>query len=403
MKKKRASDWISVGKYLAFAFLLGYLISFIIYQGYWYPTFKGVQAIAWFYWPIGLIVVFFITLTLHELGHLLAFVFQGIKIRALYVFVFVFYRSTKGIRFKFQPKLWYLIGGFVVPDLPIIRDDITYLKVVRKFARSLMTASIVTIMFMILVDLSLIVVVYHQLHSNILGWLFMLALFTTLISLIYIKTFSLSNQSFYGDFVAFHKIKEDHVFQIIQIIQYQQFRLTDDAESSFYLHQKLTNIIEKTHLNTSLFHQIMLMQYIEHIIFDHLPNDKNVEVKIQHYPKNHLYRSLEGLILLYDLAAYHYFLGDVDKAYQIIEMNAKKANQTIDEKQRYYLALKFKHMLHYEYHEDELTHTTNISLGKEDLFDAILDLETLRKAAHEPLPFREWSCLIPTRDDAIEK
>ncbi len=399
--KRKHSFLITLGKYLAFAFLLGYLFSFVMYQGYWYLVFDGLKMIPWYAWILGFILIFFFTLLIHELGHLIAFLVQGVKIRALYLFIFVFYRSLKGWRFKIQPKLWYLIGGFVVPDLPIIDDESTYQKLVIKFSKALITAPIVTIVFMILMDLMFLISTYLKASSSFLGWLFMGALFTTLISLVYMKTFSLSNKSFYGDFVAYRKIKQDLVFQVIQIVQYQQFSLADNMTTHPFLYQKLCQIIEQTELNTSLFHQILLMQYVEYTIYEHMPYAESITEKLDKYPKNHLYRTLEGLSLLYDYAAYQYSLGHVGKAYQTIDMIAKKANQKIDQKQRNYLDLKFRHILHLSYHEEELDQE-HIALGKEELFEAILDLHKLQKESHQPLPFQEWWCEVNLQNDSEE-
>ncbi len=391
--KRKQTMLISLGKYLAFAFLLGYLFSFIMYQGYWYLVIDGLKMIPWYSWILGFFIVFIFTLLIHELGHLIAFLVQGVKIRALYLFIFVFYHSKKGWKFKIQPKLWYLIGGFVVPDLPKVDDESTYQKLVIKFSKALITAPIVTIAFMILIDLTFLLSTYVRASSLFLGWLFISALFTSLISLVYIKTFSLSNKSFYGDFVAYKKIKQDLVFQVIQIVQYQQFSLSEDTTTNPFLYQKLSSIIEQTELNTSLFHQILLMQYIEYVVYEHMPSMDSITEKLDKYPKNHLYRTLEGLSLLYDFAAYQYTLGHVEKAYQIIDMNAKKASQKIDVKQRNYLDLKFKHILNLSYHEEELDQE-HIALGKEELFEAILDLHKLQKESHQPLPFQQWLCEV---------
>jgi hypothetical protein len=84
----------------------------------------------------------------------------------------------------------------------------------------------------------------------------------------------------------------------------------------------------------------------------------------------------------------------VEKAYQMLEQNAKKASQKIDEKQRKYLDFKFRHILNLSYHEKELNNNERVSIGKEELFAPILDLNKLQKESHEPLPFQEWSCPV---------
>ncbi|MFA5526449.1 MAG: site-2 protease family protein, partial [Acholeplasmataceae bacterium] len=112
--------------WLAFAFVLGFIFSFLVYNGYWYRLIDGLKTLRWYHFFMWLILTFLITLIIHELGHLFAFVFQGVKIRALYLYMLIVYKTKKGWRIKLKPKLWFLLGGFVVPDLDDIVSDENY-------------------------------------------------------------------------------------------------------------------------------------------------------------------------------------------------------------------------------------------------------------------------------------
>lgn len=157
MKKWR---WLLL---LLFAFVIGFIFSLLVYNGYWYRFVDGLKTLSWYDFPLWLFLTFMITLTIHELGHLITMVIQGVKIRALYLYMVLIYRTPKGWRIKLKPKLWYLLGGFVVPDLGVIEDDDTYQNIVTKFAQSLRAGPIVTIIF-------LLVSIVTFLMSITFGW-----------------------------------------------------------------------------------------------------------------------------------------------------------------------------------------------------------------------------------------
>src|SRR5690554_1605505 len=160
-------------------------------------------------WFVYGLLVFYITLIFHELGHFIAFKVQKIKLRALYITIFVFYKTKEGWRFTIKPKLWVLFGGLVVPDLELIEDDKTYHEIAKKFAISLITAPIVTISLLGFTIIMFILTVIFSTNSLWIGTISIMTFYVILLSALYIYTFKLSNQNFYGDFVAYKKMKDD--------------------------------------------------------------------------------------------------------------------------------------------------------------------------------------------------
>ena len=103
-------------------FLIGIIYTILIYNGIWFKLTSGLESLALIGYFLWFLFAFYFTLTLHELGHFLAFYFQKVKLRAIYLTIFVFYKNEKGWHFTIKPKLWILFGGLVVPDLGEIRN-----------------------------------------------------------------------------------------------------------------------------------------------------------------------------------------------------------------------------------------------------------------------------------------
>lgn len=385
--------------WLAFAFVLGFIFSFLVYNGYWYRLIDGLKTLRWYHFFMWLILTFLITLIIHELGHLFAFVFQGVKIRALYLYMLIVYKTKKGWRLKLKPKLWFLLGGFVVPDLDDIVSDEDYESLVAKFSRSLIAAPIVTIILLILTILLFLLSIVIGFGSSFIGQLTLFTFYTILLSSLYIKSFKLSNQSFYGDFVAHQKMKSDPVFQIVQISQYTMFSLNPSKETENYLFQKVKSVILNEKLKSTLFHQVILINYIEDVCFQGFEDDPLIREKIMNYPLGSLYHSEQGITLLYDIAIYYYHLGWVEKSYQLINKIKTKSSQKIDQKMREYLEKKHLHILHIAYDDAYLSNKEHYVFRMSSLFEDLIDFDEMMKSMHQPLPFRVWESPVNLDDE----
>lgn len=386
-------------KWLVFAFLLGFIFSFLMYQGYWYPFIDGVKSIAWWEYPLWLILTFWVTLTVHELGHLIAFVVQGVNIRGLYLHMISIYRSPKGWRIRLKWNLWFFVGGFVVPDLGVIADDETYHRRLSQFKRSLIMGPIVTFVFLGLTILTFLILNIVGATPRVLGIFTVFTLYTILLSFLYIRSFYLSNASFYGDFIAFKKMNDDPIFQLTQLAQYTIFALHPSDETDRYFFHRITTMIQTTALTSRLFDQLLIINYIEGVCYHHYPDDPVVYQKLANYPKQPHYHTEQGLTLLYDLAAYQYVTGHVDQAYRLMESIQKKASQKIDEKMRTYLEKKHLHILHIAYDQPFLDNPEHIILRHEVLFDDILDFKKIAQTMHQPFPFHVWKTDVDLESD----
>ncbi|MDY0295017.1 MAG: site-2 protease family protein [Acholeplasmataceae bacterium] len=399
-KRHQQNKWKPIYRFLfllLLAFVIGFILSYLIYLGYWYRFVDGLKTTSWYDYPLWFVLTFFITLVIHELGHLCAFLLQGVKIRALYLHMLVIYHALNGWKIAFKPKHWFLVGGFVVPDLGEVTDDESYQKLVHQFSRSLITAPIVTIVFMGVTILLFLLSILIPMNASTIGFITVFNLYTVIFSLLYIRSFKMSNRSFYGDFVAYKKMKEDTLFQLVQFLQYMQFSLRATEQTKAYLFNKTKMYLVDNDFSTTLFEQALLMNYMEMVCFHGFQDDEKIKEKLFKLKKNSLYRSENGILVLYDLAAYYYHLSDVEKSYHLLNEIKMKASQKIDEKLRTYLQYQFEHLLNVANHETYLKQEDHHVSSIADLFDVLMEDQEER----QPLPFQVWES--PVSFELIEE
>ncbi len=371
-------------------FLMGYLYTSMVYQGIWFKLTDGLSELKLIHYPFILILTFYVTLTIHELGHFFAFLVQGISIRALYLTIFVFYKDKEGWHFTIKPKLWVLGGGLVIPDLPLIDHDDDYESIKKIFSKSLIAAPIVTILFMVMVGLTFIISLLWVDSSVWIGFYALFTLFTIILSSLYIYTFKLSAQSFYGDFIAFRKMKTDEPFALAQVIQYAMFSLNYEENQSHYLIDKTKEILKNLQLSSNLFHVILLTHYIDSIIRSSQDIDLILHEKIKNYARKPSLRDEHHLLLAYELCAYFYKLKDVERAYQLFFDIQSRASDKLDIKMKNYLKYRTMHIIHLEDQSSFLSKTENIYIGNSWIFEAVSDPYELLEEQHQKLPFVEY-------------
>jgi len=345
-------------------------------------------------------ITFYLSLTIHELGHFFSFVFQKVKLRALYITIFVFHKTIKGWRFAIKPKLIVLLGGLVVPDFGDVKNEEEYNKVVNKFSKALIAAPIVTICFLTITIITFILLIVLIPNTPWLGISFMIMLFAIPINLLFIYSFTLSNPMFYGDFVAYKKIKTDPIFALSMIIQYSIFTLIDSEESDHYLWEKSRNILKDIQITSSQFHTMILLNYIDGVIRREESFDQTIDIKINRIPVRKYLKNEQGLNLVYDIACYHYFNGNVDRAYQLYEDVQKLRSDKLDEKMLNYYKNKYMHILNIEYQDQFLANQDNYYIGNNWIFDILVNPYEMLSAHHEKMTFKEYS--TPVQFEEIE-
>lgn len=356
----------------------------------WFKLTNGLSELKFIHYPFMLILTFYVTLTIHELGHFFAFLFQGIPLRAIYLTVFVFYKDKTGWHFVIKPKLWVLGGGLVVPDLPNIDRDEIYQSIKHKFAISLMAAPVVTILFMAFVVITFIISLMYATSPVWIGFYAVFTLFTVMLSSLYIYTFKLSAQSFYGDFIAYRKMKTDETFALAQVMQYAMFSHENYDTRNQYFFTKTKEMLKTLRLTSNLFHVMLLTHYIDEITRSHQEIDLILHEKIKDYARKPSLRDEHSLLLAYEICAYFYKLKDVERAYHLFDDIQNRVSQKLDSKMKVYLKLRTMHILNIEDHTAFLSDPKNIYIGNSWIFEAISDPYEMLSEQHEKLPFIEY-------------
>ncbi len=351
-------------------------------------------SLSFFDYLLWVVLTFYISLTVHELGHFFSFVFQGVKLRALYITILVFHKTLKGWRFSIKPKLIVLLGGLVVPDFGDIKNDDEYQKTVNKFSKALIAAPIVTITFLATTIISFILSVIFIPNSEFMGIIYLITFYALPINLLFIYSFTLSNSMFFGDFVAHKKMKTDQTFALAMITQYSMFTLTDSELSDHYIWKKSRDTLKGLQINSTQFHTMILLSYIDGVIRRDEPLDHTIDIKINRIPIRKYLRDEQGLNLIYDIASYHYFNGNVEKAYKLFEDIQKLVSSKLDSKMLLYNKMKYMHILHIEYQDQFLSNKENYFIGNNWIFEVLVDPYEMLQAHHEKLPFREYSSTV---------
>lgn len=393
MKKYR---WLY---FLIFSFFIGVVFTLLVYAGIWQKFVLGLATVPWWSWPLYLILTFYVTLTLHELGHFIAFYVQKIKLRAIYLTIFIFFKTTKGWKFTVKPKLWILFGGLVVPDLDPIEDEQTYIDVSNKFANALIAAPVVTIAILVLTNTIFILSIIFSTQYQWIGFITVFNFFVIILSSVYIFTFFLSNEMFYGDFVAYRKIKKDDVFRFVQINQYVSFGLNEKNEFLPFMWQKSRELLKKHPLKHTMIDTMLLMGYLEGIIYENQERDLDIDKKIRALSVDLFMRSEHGLMTLYDMCLYYYKIGHVRDAYQLLAKIEKRQGKAISIKIRTYLNKKAKHVMNIIYDQAYLDDKENFPSDQLWIFEPILDIYKDMDILHKPLPFKVFETKVILHSD----
>lgn len=387
--------------FLVLCFILGFIIAFLTDLGITQTFLSSLGMIPWYLYFIGFVLTFYITLTIHELGHLVAFVIQGVKIRALYLTIFVFVKEDRKIKFKIYPKLWVLLGGLVIPNLNPIESKEDYDQTVHIFRRSLITAPITTIAYMVLSILAFVLGIILMNPSLVLGLMIIHMIYVVLLSSVYIYTFKLSTQSLYGDFVAYQKMKDDPIFTFAQISQYTEFASHESEKEHRFIFDYATDILKVAPHMHDFFIQHIMLYYLDGIIKHDYPIDSVVESKINKINMRSFVRNEQGLFAYHGIILHDYKLKNVEKAYQKYEEVIKLKRKNINHQLMTYLTYKTAHQMHLGDHQSFLENKHNIFIGDHWIFEPVIDpyqstLDDLAK-----LPFVEYVCEVALDQDMM--
>jgi len=282
-----------------------------------------------------MILTFYISITLHELGHFFAFILNGIQIRMLTISIF---------SFIFDGEKWRLrlnrnnigVGGIAVPNLTVISNEEEFKKAQKGYANAIIAAPMVTLLLAIIGALLLLI---NFLKYRIINpYLLIFGGTLLLINMFLFFTCFAKSDAVYGDFSAYSLYKNNDFFAALMMYQYAMFSI--DYENTRINNSYLKKILlrgfeervkdRKTDLFTVSCATTFIDEYLIGIM-DELP--KSIVYYIDYYyeNKNQIIEKQETeqhRLLLLHIAYYFEKEGEHEKAVDIYDSFIKTLSKS---------------------------------------------------------------------------
>lgn len=383
-----------IRKYLiliGFAAILGFTFSFLKHNGYWFKLTSGLKTIKWYLYPVIILFNFFIVILIHELGHLFSFVLNKIKIRALYVLVFVLMRKENNKwKFKIYPKHIKLLGGIVVPNLGEIKTEEDFNRTRTAFSKALIAGPRTSVGYLIL-SIIVFVLIWFLTNLNLLAaLLFINAVITSLMTVLIVLASKVNTNEIYGDYVAYDKFLTDDRFALLQLIQYRSFSTIEDEETDKFLYDYLTNFYKSSTLSYHLFDLVLASNLLNFYLEDENIENSSVNRVINYYSINRLASSKNGLELAYLISAYYYKNNNAEKAFQTFKLIQVSNNKHIDEDKQLFLFKQYEHMLNLNNNEKYFSENKTMMLEELFILAPLVNVDEMIKDMSKTLTFVEY-------------
>lgn len=262
----------SILKVFIIGIILGIITSFLVYHPIGNYLTNSVGSIKWYVHILLIILFFILNIAVHELGHFIMAKSKGLKVKALYIFIFVFYLNEDNkIKFKISPKLAILLGGLLMIEPPLIRNDDEFNEYIENTKSSTIAGPITSVIFGISVVIITLILLFVQ-NLVLSGLMINVSLVTILMTLLVYKSSNLSYKGLYGDFVLNRKLDKDEIIKTALIVN--NYKNTNYNE---YMINLLTKtLVNNQHAVNNSFYQSLLITYIELVLDD--PNNYNSEL-----------------------------------------------------------------------------------------------------------------------------
>ncbi len=304
--------------YILIMFIIGVLIGVLSYHQFLSVLIEGLKLIKWYIVIIIFMMTLFISILVHEMGHLIVLLKEGIKIRALYVLCFTFVKHEKGWRFAIYPNLLKLVGGLVMPNLPLIEQEETYDKTIKSMSKAIQAGPLFSLG---LAGFSIIsFILFWAIKNPIMSALSLyFMIFILLITFLIWAASKVSANGLYGDFVATDRLKKNSKFALMYILSGGD---TSDyqAENETFLWKKIINELEKSTEVHSIEGQTFISHYLDKIIFDQAIGSYAINEKLKYTYRNLNLQKIEHYTLAQQLL-YFYYVYNENEAY--IELQNK--------------------------------------------------------------------------------
>lgn len=352
---------------LLIALLIGITVASLIYNSDVYSP----------WWAHVLVVIgaILLTLTIHELTHAIAFSILGIKIKAIYILIFMFIRKQKFFTIKINPRLIVLLGGLVVPLLPPVKSDEELEELSKKIAKSLIAAPIASIVFGFLWVLAFILILIFSSSMTFITLSITASFVILILTLLVIIASSAGTDQIAGDFVAYERVlnNKDYQFQVVD--SYLNFNKPAQLESKAYLDQHKRNYLKTRYLGTSLDTLSYVTDYIDDVLFKKGKRDYIIEQRIFKMSYFKLEQSNEGITTLFMILYLYFISGEKEEAFSLLNRLEKNTNDKIDKKHLDYEIKRAHHLLGLEDNTEFLLDSKNEYEGFNWILKPVLDPE----------------------------
>ena len=388
-----------IGIVIVVAAIFGFMMSVFIHTGLWEKLFESFRNFSGWWYLLFPVLIIFLTILIHELGHLISFRVQGIKIRALFIFIFVVYKNKNNkLRATIYLKNAKLIGGFVVPNLPNIESDQAYDEVRRKFVKALIDGPIASVIYYVLTIVAFVLVWIFTVNYFLIALLCINFLMNTFLIFIIMKSSQLNTDNIYGDFVAYRKMKNEELFALAQINQYNEFSLIAGDETEKYLNERIVTLFKENNVSRyNIFTYGLIAGYISSMLDE--KDNYELDDFINGFNISMMASSKHGREVAYLISAYYYKNKNVKKAYEIYELINKTNNRHLKEVDIIMLEKQYEHLLNLSINDEYFEINKDQFFKEFDIMAPIIDIDKMYGDLFTKLPFVSYETIITLEDD----
>lgn len=311
MKKKLLTILIIV---LA-GFMVGYINTLFIYESIWNHFFLGLNSVPWYVHVLYVFIGLFLVIMVHELGHFISFVRQGIKVKAIYVLCFALVNIEGKWKLRFIPKFLLLLGGIVIPDHLVIDNIEKEEEIILKFRKALIAGPNTSIVYGITIFVLWFLFSFTNLYG-LNGFLFTLMVATTLMTMLAVLSSKVSANGMYGDYVAEKELDNNKLFRLTYLTQLVSLIQRDEASLNYFW----PSVIESLEKSTSITNRVyanLLLHYLHETIFEDQIGctaiDKKMDGFVKRLPKNE-----DGYVMYHHFIYFYQSRNNPDKVSELL-------------------------------------------------------------------------------------
>jgi hypothetical protein len=374
------------------ATIFGLLMSILIHSGYYHKLIMGFKSVHFLLYLPLIILFLVLNILIHELGHMFSFIFQGVKIKALFFIIFGFIVNDKKVKFKVYPKNFKMLGGFVVPNFAPIENDEEYHLTRKKFTNALIAGPNTSIIYFIIVMIVFFLSWFLFKSSILLGLMSLLFITSFFMTLLIIFSSKLNTDEIYGDYVAFDKMKKDDRFALVQILQYRQFSdINSMLENDFFL-ELIKKDLEEKRLSNKMFDIVLSTYYLTMYL-------KTVKIEetnkiIDYYNVSFLASSKYGRELAYLISAFYYKNGNSEEAVKLFNLVNSVKNHNLDSEALELLKKQYEHLLNLADNHEYFISNSNSLLNQYSFLAPVINIGKVIEELTYKLPFVPYSCKV---------